>query len=103
MAMAPLEQRLVGTGVAPLGYLDDLCYIKGAGFQEACKTYSGLTHLAPELKNHLPRAARALMSWQRLDNPAEGGPVPEEVIGLLAYHLFKHKKFFLWPRGAARL
>ena len=34
------------------------------------------------------------MSRQRRDNPAEGGPVPEEVIGLLAFHLCRQKKFF---------
>ena len=77
-----------------LHYLDDLCYVKGAGFQAACKAFSGMMHLAPELRDKLPRAARALIAWQRLDNPAEGGPVPEEVLALLAEQLFKEQKFY---------
>ena len=82
--------------IALMRYLGDLCYVKGAGFQAAAKTYSGMTHLAPKLRDKLPRAARALISWQRLDNPAEGGPVPEEVLALLALYLFKQHK---WDHG----
>lgn len=80
-ACAPLSGwRLYGF---LLRYLDDMCYVRGAGFQKALNTFSGLMHLAPELKDKLPRSSRALVAWQRLDNPAEGGPVPETALGLI--------------------
>ena len=70
-------------------FLDDLCYLENADFGKASKTYSGLTHLVPELRDNLPRAARALNSWQRLANPAEGGPVPQAALGLIIKHFLE--------------
>ena len=57
-------------------YLDDLCYIKRKGYNEGSKCYSGMTHLWPELKQYLVLSARSLMSWMRLANMGEGGPIP---------------------------
>lgn len=53
------------------------------GVPEGVQDLSGLTHLDPELRDRLPRSARALMAWQRLDNPAEGSPDREAAFGLL--------------------
>ena len=69
--------------IALLSYLDDLCYVTNAGFSAASQTYAGLTNIAPELRDHLRRSARALLAWSRLSNPEEGGPVPEELIAMI--------------------
>lgn len=69
--------------VALLSYLDDLCYVTNAGFSAASQTFAGLTNIAPELRDRLPRSARALLAWSRLSNPEEGGPVPEELIAMI--------------------
>ena len=74
-------------------YMDDMCYVKQGSFNHASKLYSGLVHLDPDLRNHLPCAARALIGWSRLDNAAEGGPIPLEAIGLLIDWMLKHKMF----------
>ena len=74
-------------------YLDDICFIKRLGFAYGSKTYSGLMNLAPELKGRCPRAARALMSWQRLANSSEGGPIPSAALGLLVRHFIDEGRF----------
>ena len=81
-------------------YMDDFCYVQNAWLPAAQKTFAGLTHLAPELKSHLPRSARALTSWQRLHNAAEGGPVPEEGIALIIQSLLRHGR---WPSAIVAL
>ena len=58
------------------------------------KTFAGMTYLAPDLKGRLPLSARALTSWQRLNNAAEGGPVPVEGIALIAESMLLKGK---WP------
>ena len=78
----------LGNGLAR--YLDDLCYTQKVGFEQGAKTYSGITHLAPEWKDKLPRAARSLMTWQRLANPAEGGPIPVPAIALIITWMVTH-------------
>lgn len=55
--------------------------------------YSGLTHLAPELRDKMPRAGRSLMAWQRLANPAEGGPVPQAALGFIMQEFLRAKKY----------
>ena len=60
-------------------YLDDLCYIKQKDFGHGSKVYSGMTNLMPELRDNMPRAARALISWQRLANPSEGERYPPKL------------------------
>ena len=81
-------------------YMDDLCYVQNAGLPAAQTTFAGLTHLAPKLKSHLPRSARALTSWQRLHNAAEGGPVPEEGIALIVQSMLRHGR---WPSAIVAL
>eukprot|EP00972_Heterocapsa_arctica_P005048 748643-Heterocapsa_arctica.AAC.1 len=76
-----------------VSYMDDLCYVQHAGVQAATKTFAGLMHLAPELKTRLPLSARALTSWQRLNNAAEGGPVPEEGIALIMQEMLRVGRF----------
>jgi hypothetical protein len=75
-------------------YLDDLCFIRHKGFQSAANTYSGITYLAPELKDHLPLSARSLHSWSKLQNATEGGPLPTEALGLVIRELAEAEKWW---------
>lgn len=57
------------------------------------RTFSGLTHLVSELKDNLPRSSRALIAWQMLDNPAEGGPVPEAALSLIIEAMARRRRW----------
>jgi hypothetical protein len=89
LRQAPLENAKQ-IDIEPCRYMDDICYVQNARLPAAQKTFAGLTHLAPELKPHLPRPARALTSRQQLHNAAEGGPVPEEGSALSVQSMLRH-------------
>ena len=73
-------------------YMDDLCYVRHMNFNHASKLYSGFCHLSPEFRDRLPRAARALIGWQRLSNAAEGGPLPREALGLIMKYFLNNNQ-----------
>ena len=49
----------------------------------------GIVCFLPEVKGRLPLAARSLQSWTRLAITVEGGPVPEEIVYLVAIEMIR--------------
>ena len=70
-------------------HMDWLCY----GEQRSPSTGSlllfGIVCLLPEVKGRLPLAALSLQSWTRLAITVEGGPVPEEIVYLVAIEMIR--------------
>jgi len=70
-------------------FLDDMCYMGGWNVNDGAKLMAGFTHLFPEFSNALPLADRSMISWQRLSNASEGGPIPLCAIFLIALRLLE--------------
>ena len=71
-------------------YFDLLCYRDQLAPSAGAVLFFGLLCLSPEWKGRLLRSLRALKSWHKLAITAEGGPIPEEYIFLIALYLFEH-------------
>ena len=56
--------------------------------------YSGMTHLASELNDIMPRATKSSNFWSKLQNPSEDGPIPIEALGLIIVSMAKRKLFW---------
>jgi hypothetical protein len=73
--------------MAAAQYMDFLCYGSLAHPSQGALLLFGLLCLAPELKGKLSLAARSMKSWTKLVSTVEGGPVPEDIIMLIAVNL----------------
>lgn len=73
--------------MAAAQYMDLLCYGNLAHPSQGALLLFGLLCLAPELKGKLHLAARSMKSWTKLVTTVEGGPVPEDIIMLIAVNL----------------
>jgi hypothetical protein len=78
-----------GIDVALAQYMDWQCYGEQLSPSSGTLLLFGLVCLLPEIKGKLPLAARSLKSWARLAITSEGGPVPEEIIFLVAIDLIE--------------
>ena len=79
------DVRDVDVGLAT--YMDDACFLREKGLSHGTNLYSGICHLMPEYKGHLPLAARSLVAWAKIANRSEGQPVPTEAIACIALFL----------------
>ena len=70
-------------------YMDWLCYGEQRSPSIGSLLFFGILCLLPEMKGRLPLAARSLQSWTRLAVSVEGGPLPEEVIYLVAVEMLR--------------
>ena len=70
-------------------YMEWLCHGEQRSPSHGSVLFFGIICLLPEVKGRLPLAARSLKSWARLAVTVEGGPVPEEIIFLVAVELIK--------------
>ena len=57
--------------------------------ERRAKLLAGFTYIFPEFKENLPLADRSLVSWQRLSQANEGGPIPLSAIFLIALRLLE--------------
>ena len=56
---------------------------------DGSKLLAGFTYIFPEFKENLLLADRSLVSWQRLSQANEGGPIPLSAIFLIALRLLE--------------
>ena len=70
-------------------YLYFLCYGLQKSPSIGALVFFGLLCLAPELKGRLPLAARSLKALGKLAVSCEGGPLPEEIIFLVAVEMVR--------------
>ena len=75
-------------------YLDHMCYGLQKSPSIGALLFFGLLCLAPELKGRLPLSARSLKAWGKLAISCEGGPLPEEIVYLIAVEMIR--KGFLY-------
>ena len=75
-------------------YMDHLCYGLQKSPSIGALLFFGLLCLAPELKGRLPLSARSLKAWGKLAISCEGGPLPEEIVYLIAVEMVR--KGFLY-------
>ena len=83
-------QLLVKNGIRRLS-LDDLdrhlaqrlgalCYRENAGSHRGANLVFGVLWAFPEMKGHLPRSIRSIVSWRKMLPGGEGAPLPEEAV-----------------------
>jgi hypothetical protein len=65
-------------------YFDHMCYALQKHPSAGSLVLFGILCMYPESKGKLPLAARSLKSWTKLVSTNEGGPIPEEVVWLIA-------------------
>ena len=70
-------------------HMDWLCYGEQRSSSMGSLLLFGIICLLPEVNGRLPLAARSLQSWTRLAIMVEGGPLPEEIVYLMAFEMIQ--------------
>ena len=65
-------------------YMDFLCYDRQVSPSMGALVMFGMLCLFPRLRGKLALTARSMKAWSKLAITSEGGPVPEEIIFLIA-------------------
>ena len=77
-------------------HMDHMAYEQKQSSQAGKNLKSGAVHLLPDLKDQLPKASRAVRSWEKLEGEVEREPLCLALSGIVVEKLGKKSPLYGW-------